>query len=59
MGKVTRKRILAEVAASMSFEGMPLKRADKKLLNQCVGRSKSFYKKMRQSVVAKHSSYRY
>ena len=51
-----RDRVIAEVNASMSFEGMPLTKGDISRLKDCYGKPQSYYKKQRQALVRKYST---
>ena len=50
-----QEKLISEVDAIMRFEGMPLTSEDKKRLRSCYGKSQTDYKKVRQSLVQKHT----
>lgn len=50
-----KEHIIAEVSASMCFEGLPLTREDIALLKDCYGKPQAHYKKVRQGLVKKYS----
>lgn len=48
-----RDYVIAEVNASMSFEGMSLTANDIARLQKCYGKPQSYYKKIRQDIIKK------
>jgi len=50
-----QEKLISQVDANMRFEGMPLTSEDKERLRNCYGKSQADYKKVRQSLVQKHT----
>jgi hypothetical protein len=51
-----RDRIIAEVNASMSFEGLPLSKSNIACLKKCYGKPQAHYQELRKKLVQQYTS---